>query len=394
MFNYSESCARLLLESGFDTYYAFETARDMLLNRRPTIINILTSADLSQLARLFPGVAFRKHYLEHAFVESNGQSVHFYVSDILSKDTRKASNRTEIRGGALKRAASYTPFLINGFFYDIEEEIFHDPLDAYSILKSKIIKANQPLEIIGETFPHLALKTAKVYCETGFSIDTALYNFIREKASRKIYEKMNEAVVQDFIKILLTGRASRAMGMLDEWGILEAILPEITALKEVDQDKDHHPEGNGFWHTLHCLRFVKKPNKNLMTALLLHDTGKAVTKENGKSSLPFPDHSHASTIVARRVLRRFCYPKEDIEEVVFLIKNHMILNAIDILPEKRINELFSSPYFPNLLELYRADLESGYHGIESYYHAARRYREFLKKEKLLRNGHYLSKRCT
>jgi poly(A) polymerase len=379
MYTYSESCVKVLIKNGFYTYYAFETARDMLLHRSPSAINILTSADLSQLARLFPGVIFRKHHSEHAYILGNGQSIHFYVSDILSKDTRKASNSTEIRRGALKRAVSYTPFLINGFFYNIEDGIFHDPLDAYSLLKSGIITANQPLENIGETFPLLALKTAKAYGETGFSIDDALHTFLKEKVPCKVYERINEAGVQDFIKILLTGRASGAMGMLDEWGILDAILPELAALKEVDQDKDHHPEGNGFWHTLHCLRFVKKPNKNLMMALLLHDTGKAVTKENGKSSLPFPDHSHVSTIVARKVLHRFCFPKDDIDEILFLIKNHMTLKAVDILPEKRIKELFLSPFFPNLLDLYRADLESGYHGVESYYHAARRYREFMRE---------------
>ena len=41
MYTYSESCAQLLLESGYDTYYAFETARDMLLNRKPAGINIV-----------------------------------------------------------------------------------------------------------------------------------------------------------------------------------------------------------------------------------------------------------------------------------------------------------------------------------------------------------------
>jgi hypothetical protein len=66
----------------------------------------------------------------------------------------------------------------------------------------------------------------------------------------------------------------------------------------------------------------------------------------------------------------------------------MILGAFDRIPENRVKTLFRSPFFPNLLELYRADIESGYHDSASYYHVTRRYREFLRKENCYKNGIY------
>ena len=93
-------------------------------------------------------------------------------------------------------------------------------------------------------------------------------------------------------------------------------------------------------------------------------------------------------MVAKDVLKRFYFTDDEIDEVIFLVKYHMILNAVDSLPERRLRKIFTSPFFPNLLELYRADLESGYHTVQRYYHAARVYREFLRKERLKQQGIY------
>ena len=178
------------------------------------------------------------------------------------------------------------------------------------------------------------------------------------------------------------------MILLDEFGVLDQLLPELAVLKRVDQDKDHHPEGNVFMHTLECIRCVKKPNRALMMAVLLHDTGKAVSLSEGEKHRPFPNHSSASGRIARNVLQRFDFTPGETEEVIFLVQNHMILDAVGRLPETRMRKLFLSPHFPNLLELYRADLASGYHSTESYYSASRAYRQFLRKERMRRHGVY------
>lgn len=386
----AEQCARVLIDSGFWVFYAFETARDMLLHKEPSSLKILTDADLSQLSRLFPDISFRKGHHEHARLQALGKQIMFYISDVLPEGKRRASNYTELKREALRRATSHTPFLINGFFYDIEDDLFYDPLDGYSLLKTGLIQTRMPPEQVGREFPLLALKTAKVYSETGFELDTELCTYLKEKATIQPYKQVSLTIAQDFVDTLTSERAYRSMRMLDEWGILDIIIPELRALKGVDQDKDHHPEGNGFLHTLHCLKCVKKPNRNLMMAILLHDTGKAVTQGNGRSSVPFPEHSSASKLIARKVLHRFYFGKDDTEEVLFLVRHHMILGAIGRLPEGRIKRLFQSPYFPNLLELYRADIESGYHDTDSYYRASRRYREYLRKDRYMKSGTYLS----
>jgi hypothetical protein len=66
----------------------------------------------------------------------------------------------------------------------------------------------------------------------------------------------------------------------------------------------------------------------------------------------------------------------------------MMINGIERRPEGFQNRFFSSPYFPNLLELYRADVESTYTQVENYYQVARLYRRIMKKLKFHRQGMY------
>jgi hypothetical protein len=384
----SEPCGEKLVENGFWAYYVYDTTRDMLMGRAPGVVNILTDADLFQIARLFPDVVFRKHCDEHVHIKAD-RPVNFYVSEYPDDKRTHMPGLIENRREAQIHAARNTLFSINSFVYDFEREIFYDPLDAYGLLKLEQIKTVEKPEDAARKYPTLAVRTAKLFSQTGFSIDKKLTNILKKNPKLYDYRRIDECISDDFKSLLVSGRAYESFQYLDEWGIIDQLLPEIAALKGVNQDKDHHPEGNGFWHTLQCMRFVKRPTKPLMMAILLHDTGKAVTQVGNRRGNPFPKHSIASKRIAQKVLKRFYFTDDEIDEVLFLVGNHMILNSIDRLPEYQIRSLFASNYFPALLDLYRADLESGYHSVDGYYHAARVYREFVRKERLRTEGVYI-----
>ncbi|MFW6137932.1 MAG: HD domain-containing protein [Spirochaetota bacterium] len=386
----SEQCGKLLVENGYWAYYAFDTARNMLLHQKPRNINILTNADLGDLSKLFPDIIFSGDGYGQARLKNDGYSVQFYISDLDADRMVYIPGLAEPEKEALKKATSLTPFSINCFFYDIRKDIFYDPLDAYELLRKGVINTNIPPRQAVKGFSTLALKTALLFSETGFEVDPVLDQLLEGMSFVSGYRKITKSMSSDLNRILTSGRAYESLVLLNRWGVLDALLPEVTTLKKVNQDKDHHPEGNGFWHTMRCLRCVKKPNKNLMMAALLHDTGKATTfSRRKKHRLVFPDHSKVSREIAARVLKRFHYSSGDIQEILFLVENHMILGAVDRLPEKRQNMVFMSPYFPNLLELYRADIESGYHHAGNYYHVSRLYREYLRKQKLREQGIYV-----
>jgi tRNA nucleotidyltransferase/poly(A) polymerase len=359
----------------------------MLLRKSPKKINILTNADLFQLSKLFPEVQFRNGRKENGYLYNSDLPVYFHVSDFPVENTVKIPGIIELEKTVLESAAQRVLFRIDGFFYNVGKEIFHDPLDAYTQLKRGIIQTTKEPDEASRKFPTIALETAKIFGDTGFSIIDNLELFLHEHPGGTVYQTLNEAIIADFLHICSTERAGSAMELLDRWGVIDTLLPEVACLKQVLHDKDHHPEGNAFWHTIRSLKCVKSPNRNLMMAILLHDTGKATTRKEGNGKR-FPNHSGESRKIAGNVLRRFHFNKKDTDEILFLVDNHMTLNWIERLPEKSKRQIFSSPYFPNLLELYRADIESGYHNVHNYYRIARRYRTFKRKKRLEEQGIY------
>jgi tRNA nucleotidyltransferase/poly(A) polymerase len=375
---FSEYCGHRLIEGGFEAFYAFDTARDMMLRRRPHRVNILTDADPASLAHLFADIEFRTGFGESGFLRRDEIGVHFYTGEYPAGRPLRVPGLWEGNGEMLERALHHDPFRTNAFFYSLGDGVFHDPLDSYRTLKRKVIETVDTPSRMIEEFPHLGLLTARVFGDTGFDIDPALVRAIGTDTSPAPYAHPDPSVAALFLDLLTSRRGYESLLLLDQWGILEMILPEVTGLKVVDQDKDHHPEGDAFLHTLHCLRYVKRPNENLMMALLLHDTGKAHAW-NRRSEKPFPAHAGESRKIARNVLRRFHFSPTDTQEVLFLVENHMMLSAVDRLPESRRKFLFESPYFSNLLNLYRADIESGYHRTHNYHRALRAYRSFLRK---------------
>jgi len=391
----SEPCGNLLIKEGFWAYYAFETARDMLLKKSPQIIKVFTNAGLLELSKLFPSVEFvgmhcnpylRTHCL--SLLALKKRNVLFYISDYPTERIINIPGYTEIEKEAIKRASKYAIFTANSFFYSLKDNIFYDPLDSYVDLKKGIIKTIFSNNSTISDLLYLAIKATKIYSETGFVIDDKLIKLLKNADSKPYCKKISEEIAEDFKDIFTSKRAYESLCFLNEWGVLDKILPELSMLKNVNQDKDHHPEGNAFWHTLKCLRCVKKPNKNLMISVLLHDIGKAPAETKKKNNTTFPDHSSISKIIAKKILKRFYFSKEDIDEVLFLIENHMIFSTYKKFPKNKIKKIFSSPYFQNLLELYRADLESGYHSLEHYYEVARFYRDFIRKERLIHEGIY------
>ena len=373
-----------LVKEGFYAFYAFETARDLLLRRKPSKYIILTNADIISLSKLFPSMDFADYPKVHGEDCNDKSNIKFMIED--TGDRFVMPGIVHGQENYLKEIARKEIFTVNTFFYDVNKEKFYDPLDNYKYLKEKvIITSSSPKKLVRQE-PMFALKTAKLYGETGFKIDPSIERAIEDYNEVNRYQNITEEIAEDFKEILVSKYPYEAMVLLNNWGILDVMLPELSRLKEVNQDKEYHPEGNAFWHTLQCLNYVKKPNVNLMMSLLLHDTGKAYGKNNGKNGKPFPNHSIISRDIAKNVLKRFYFSREDYKEILFLVENHMILNAVNILPEGRLKKIFDSPYIQNLFELYRADISSGYHNMKSFHNAAHRYREYIHKKKLKKIG--------
>jgi poly(A) polymerase len=184
--------------------------------------------------------------------------------------------------------------------------------------------------------------------------------------------------------LMASPRPDRGLEFLKASGFLKDLWPEIARLDGVDHSKEFHPEGNAWKHTLRTFAYRKKNaagiyDLRLSLALLLHDIGKPMAL--GSGSRRFDGHAELGARTAARFLERLGFKPELVEEVFYLVKNHMLPAALARLPLSKTKDIMSSPMFPSLMELYRCDESSSFKGLEGYYENSAAYQIYLRNMK-------------
>ena len=185
---------------------------------------------------------------------------------------------------------------------------------------------------------------------------------------------------RELLALVLTGRDPAAgLEFLRKSGFIDAHWPEIASLFDISHSKEYHPEG-GLWdHTLATFSYRKTSDLTISLALLLHDAGKPLSREN--EGRAFDRHAQIGAHTARRFLSRLGYKTDIIEAAVYVVREHMLPAAVTHLPASRVEKVLSSPLFPLLLEVYRCDLSSTFRGPEGYYAACKAYKKYLRNSK-------------
>ena len=111
------------------------------------------------------------------------------------------------------------------------------------------------------------------------------------------------------------------MVILKDTGLLKNIMPEFDICFETSQNHPYHLY-NVAIHSLHTVKKIEN-KKHLRWTMLLHDTGKAVTKTTDSKGIDhFYNHGEQSVFIAKKVLERFKVDNKTIYKVLTLIKHH------------------------------------------------------------------------
>lgn len=177
--------------------------------------------------------------------------------------------------------------------------------------------------------------------------------------------------------LLVSERPDLGFELLKLCGFIGEFWQEIAVLGDVDHSKECHPEGNVWNHTMETFRHRKTRDLRLSLGLLLHDSGKPLARSSGNRR--FDGHAELGAAQARRFLKRLGFDEPFIEDVGFLVRNHMLPAALPRLAITRIREVVESPLFPTLLELYRCDEASSFKSLEGYYASSGAYRAYIRR---------------
>ena len=138
--------------------------------------------------------------------------------------------------------------------------------------------------------------------------------------------------------ILTEGGARRGFELLDASGLLADILPEVAAMKGVEQPPEFHPEGDVWIHTLIMLEGLRHPSPALALGVLLHDVGKPGTFRVA-DRIRFDGHVELGEKIARDILNRLRFSNAEIDQVIALIANHMRFMHVPEMRESTLKRM-------------------------------------------------------
>jgi len=240
------------------------------------------------------------------------------------------------------------------------------------------------------------LRAIRFAANLGFEIEPRTLAAIRENA-KAIRRISAERIRDELTRMMTRGGARRGMELLAGTGLLAEILPEINAMRGVDQPERFHPEGDVWEHTLRMLDLMpagrgKEADPRLAWGALLHDVGKPQTRSEDSAGIHFYGHSRKGEEIAGAVMGRLRFSRADTETVVSLISRHMLFMNVREMRPNRLKRFLRMPDFDLHLELHRLDCLASHGGLESY-DFCREQLAGLTEEKLrpprLLNGHDL-----
>jgi poly(A) polymerase len=155
--------------------------------------------------------------------------------------------------------------------------------------------------------------------------------------------------------------------LLDESGLLGEVLPEISAMKGVEQPVEFHPEGDVFVHTLLLLDHLPNPcPMTLAWGALLHDVGKPATFRVAPDRIRFDGHVDVGVRMAEEICRRLRFSNDETTQILALVENHMRFGHVSRMKESTLKRFMRLPKFDEHLALHRADSLASHRHLSTY----------------------------
>jgi poly(A) polymerase len=246
-------------------------------------------------------------------------------------------------------------FTINALFYDPLAGELLDYVDGRTDLEGEILRAvGDPVARFREDRLRL-LRAVRFAARFGYALEEKTFQAMKDEKEGIRTVKV-ERIREELIRMFTEGNADQALELLDESGLLEIVLPEVSSLKNVEQPPEFHPEGDVFVHTRLALSFLpQKPSAALALGVLFHDLGKPHTSRFHDGRIRFHGHALEGADIAWEICQRLRMSNKLTERIVWLVEHHM---KIHVFPDMRVHkkkQLMREEGFRELLALARCD---------------------------------------
>jgi putative nucleotidyltransferase with HDIG domain len=355
---------RRLRDAGHKAWLVGGCVRDLLLGRPPKDFDVATDARPDIVTELFHrSEQVGAHFGVVLVREESAQvEVATFRSDHLYIDGRRPERvhfETDPRQDVLRR-----DFTVNALLLDPETGEVLDYVGGRADLEQGIVRAIGDPEIRFREDHLRLLRAVRFAARLNFRIEPVTMAAMQELHSL-IRKTSAERVRDELIRILTEGGARYGFELLDQSGLLDDLLPEVAAMKGVQQPPEFHPEGDVWVHTLLLLDKLRDPTPTLALGALLHDVGKPPTFRVAER-IRFDGHVEEGVKLAHEILTRLRFSHEQTQEVEALVANHMRFGDANKMKESTLKRFLRLPKFDEHLELHRLDVLSSNGQLGNY----------------------------
>jgi len=375
---FSTSIVETLRQRGFQAYLVGGCVRDLLLGREPKDYDVATDATPEEVMKIFPetyavGAQFGVVLVpateaDRARPQDTASTicaieVATFRSDLGYSDGRHPD---EVRFSKTPQEdVARRDFTINGMLLDpIKGEVLDFVGGRKDLAAGMIRTIGNPERRFGEDKLRM-LRAVRFAARFQYQLEPATFAAM-QKLAGAIEVVSRERVRDELTRMLTEGHGRRAFLLLDESGLLQYVLPEISAMKGVEQPPEFHPEGDVFLHTLLLLENLPQPcPMTLAWGALLHDVGKPATFRVAER-IRFDGHVEVGVKIAEEICARMRFSNDETAQILALVDNHMRFGHVSQMKESTLKKFLRMPAFDEHLALHRADCLASHRNLATY----------------------------
>ena len=314
IFNTIQKAADIL---NIDSYVIGGFVRDFILKRGDAkdidVVAIGSGIELAQkVASLLPNKPKVQVFKTYGTAMLRTDDIEIEFVGARKESYAKDSRNPIIENGTLEDDQNRRDFTINALALSISEHNFGDLLDPFNgilHLNEQLLKTPLNPDITYSDDPLRMMRAIRFATQLKFRIELESLQAI-SRNNERINIITKERIVDELNKIMNSPKPSIGFLLLEETGLLPHILPELVALKGVDEVEGQLHKDN-FYHTLEVVDNIATTTDNLWLrwAALLHDIGKAPTKKFSKKvGWTFHGHEFVGSKMVYKLFKRLKMP--------------------------------------------------------------------------------------